>query len=130
MYFLWPRYLTVPDRRFLLTLEPVSSEETRPIGKVDDRRISHRKSNINRTVTMLSRDPGVEGRTFAPQFRGPEITIGTVRSIFNLRRDIRRPSIFPIGRVSSLETGSSVNRNLRSGTVRYLGQRKYMSLLN
>ena len=61
MYFLWPRYLTVPDRRFLLTLEPVSSEETQPIGKIHDLRISHRKLNIDRTVTMLSRDPGAGG---------------------------------------------------------------------
>ena len=61
MYFLWPRYLTVPDRRFLFTLEPVSSEETRPIGKFEDIRLSCRRLNIDRMVTMLSRDLLAEG---------------------------------------------------------------------
>ena len=65
MYFLWPRYLAVPDRRFLLTLGPVSSEETRPIGKFEDIPSSCRRLIIDRTVTMLSRDPGAEGRYIA-----------------------------------------------------------------
>jgi hypothetical protein len=66
MYFLWPRYLTVPDRRFLLTLEPVSSEETRMIGKIEDIRLSCRRLNIDRTVTIPYRDLGAEGRGLAP----------------------------------------------------------------
>jgi hypothetical protein len=61
MYFLWPRYLTVPDRRFLLILDPVSSEETRPIGKTDDIRLSCRRYNIDRTVSMVSGNPGAGG---------------------------------------------------------------------
>jgi hypothetical protein len=66
MHFLWTRYLTVPDPRFLLTLEPVSSDETRPIGIIQDIRFSCRRLYIDRTVNMLSRDAGAEGRYIAP----------------------------------------------------------------
>jgi hypothetical protein len=41
---------------------PVSSEEMRPIGKIDDHRLSCRRLNIDRTVPMLSRDLVAWGR--------------------------------------------------------------------
>ena len=100
-------------------------------SSLSSRLLEYRQSGTAPSTRVLNRTSSFRGRVRPhPSARRFQDSIRTVRSIFNLRHDKRMSSIFRIGRVSSLETGSSVSRNLRSGTVRYLGQRKYISLLN